>query len=184
MQADSVQITIPVPVAQAKPCAGDGARVLLVLDAVRGARLTWPPGILLAALLACHQDTVTETNRTRLSTASKEPITVQCAPEPRWERIASRVVADSTRTGRIRVEGMLFDSACELRMELRDAAAVPLLGVTLPATHGTTATSSSSDTTEGPIGTLDLWVAAIGPPGASATYSYKVETVESKTKSR
>lgn len=41
MQADSVQITISVPAALAEPGAGDRARVLLVLDAVRSERMSW-----------------------------------------------------------------------------------------------------------------------------------------------
>lgn len=44
MQADSIQITISVPAALAEPGAGDRARVLLVLDAVRSERLTWRAG--------------------------------------------------------------------------------------------------------------------------------------------
>jgi hypothetical protein len=140
--------------------------------------------MLLSVLIACHQNTVTETNTKRVSTASKGPITVECAPEPAWERMSSQVSADSTRTGRITLEGALTDSACELRLELRDAAAVRVLGVTIPATRGPGGTSSSSDAAEVPIGTLDLWVAATGPTGASATYTYKIDVIESETKSR
>lgn len=140
--------------------------------------------MLLTFLIACYQNTVTETNTKRVSTASKEPITVDCAPEPAWERLSSQVSADPTRTGRITLEGALTDSVCGLRLELRDAAAVRVLGVTIPATRGPGATSSSSDTAEGPIGTLELWVAATGPIGASATYTYKIDVVESETKSR
>ena len=44
MQADSVQITISVPAALAEPGAGDRARVLLVLDAVRSERISWRAG--------------------------------------------------------------------------------------------------------------------------------------------
>ncbi len=44
MQADSVQITISVPAALAEPGAGDRARVLLVLDAVRSERMAWRAG--------------------------------------------------------------------------------------------------------------------------------------------
>ena len=44
MQADSVQITISVPAALAEPGAGDRARVLLVLDAVRSERMPWRAG--------------------------------------------------------------------------------------------------------------------------------------------
>ena len=44
MQADSVQITISVPAPLAEPGAGDRARLLLVLDAVRSERLTWRAG--------------------------------------------------------------------------------------------------------------------------------------------
>lgn len=44
MQADSVQITISVPAALAEPGAGDRARVLLVLDAVRSERMSWRAG--------------------------------------------------------------------------------------------------------------------------------------------
>lgn len=44
MQADSVQITISVPAALAAPGAGDRARVLLVLDAVRSEQFSWREG--------------------------------------------------------------------------------------------------------------------------------------------
>lgn len=44
MQGDSVQITISVPAALAEPGAGDRARLLLVLDAVRGERRSWRAG--------------------------------------------------------------------------------------------------------------------------------------------
>lgn len=140
--------------------------------------------MLLTALLACSQDTVTETHMKRVSMASKEPIPVACTPAPTWERVASQVSADSASTGRITLDGALTDSACDVQLELRDAAAVRLLGVTVPATRGPGSTSSSSGTVEGPVGTLELWVAATGPTGASATYTYKVEVVETETMSR
>ncbi len=41
MHADSVQLTISVPSALADSGAGERARVLLVLDAVRSERMTW-----------------------------------------------------------------------------------------------------------------------------------------------
>jgi predicted HTH domain antitoxin len=44
VQADSVQITISVPASLAEPGAGDRARVLLVLDAVRSERISWREG--------------------------------------------------------------------------------------------------------------------------------------------
>jgi predicted HTH domain antitoxin len=44
MQGDSVQITISVPASLAEPGAGDRARVLLVLDAVRSERISWREG--------------------------------------------------------------------------------------------------------------------------------------------
>lgn len=44
MQPDSVQITIDVPAALADSGAGERARVLLVLDAVRSERMTWRAG--------------------------------------------------------------------------------------------------------------------------------------------
>lgn len=140
--------------------------------------------MLLTSLLACTQETGTGTSTGRFSTASRTPISVQCSPEPAWERVSSQVIADSTRTGRITLEGAMTDSACELRLELRDASAVRLLGVTVPARQGPGMTSSASGTGEGPIGTLELWVAATGPTGASATYTYRVDVVESGTKGR
>lgn len=140
--------------------------------------------MLLAVLFACYQNSVTETNTKRVSAASEKPNTAACAPEPAWERIFSQVIGgDPTPSGRITLEGALTDSACELRLELRDAAAVRLLGVTIPDTRGPGATSSSA-TAEAPIGTLELWVAAIGLPDASATYTYKIDVVESRAKSR
>lgn len=41
VQPDSVQLTISVPAALADSGAGERARVLLVLDAVRSERMTW-----------------------------------------------------------------------------------------------------------------------------------------------
>jgi hypothetical protein len=41
MQTDSVQLTISVPAALADSGAGERARVLLVLDAVRSERISW-----------------------------------------------------------------------------------------------------------------------------------------------
>lgn len=41
VQTDSVQLTISVPAALADSGAGERARVLLVLDAVRSERMTW-----------------------------------------------------------------------------------------------------------------------------------------------
>lgn len=50
MQADSVQITISVPAALADAGAGNRARVLLVLDAVRSERVSWRAGALALGL--------------------------------------------------------------------------------------------------------------------------------------
>ena len=41
MQTDSVELTIKVPASLADADAGERARVLLVLDAVRSERMTW-----------------------------------------------------------------------------------------------------------------------------------------------
>jgi len=41
VQADSVELIVTVPRAVADPGAGERARVLLVLDAVRTERITW-----------------------------------------------------------------------------------------------------------------------------------------------
>ena len=140
--------------------------------------------MLLSVLLACNQDAVTGTNETHISTASKEAIPVECAPEPAWVRVSSTVSADSTRPRRITLQGTLTGSACELQLELRDAAAARVLSVTIPAPPGKGATSTSSGTVEAPTGTLELWVAATGPIGASATYTYTTDVVHSKTTRR
>jgi hypothetical protein len=44
MQVEAVHITFSVPASVAGPGAGDRARLLLVLDAVRSERVTWREG--------------------------------------------------------------------------------------------------------------------------------------------
>ncbi len=55
--------------------------------------------MILAVLLGCNQNTVTETNTNRISAASVKPNAVECAPELAWQRIFSQVIgSDPTRS--------------------------------------------------------------------------------------
>ena len=140
--------------------------------------------MLFALGLACHSNTAAETPHVRVSASSKEPITVACAPEPAWVVMTSQVSADAARTGRITLEGTVKESPCAVRLQLRGDKANSLLNLTVPASRGHGLTGSASASTEAPVGTLELWVAAVGPADATATYTYKLEVVEGSATGR